>query len=47
MSATISEASHSASEATACRLMVQLPPLLEQGHADDVELHVAAERMAL
>src|ERR1700730_18159653 len=31
MSATISEASDSASEATACRLMVQLPPLLELG----------------
>ena len=46
MSATISEASHSASGATDCRLMVQLP-LLVRGIADDIEFHPAAERMPI
>ena len=45
MSATISDASQSASGATDCRLMVQLPGL--SGHADNVEFDVTAERMPL
>ena len=44
MSATMSEASHSASGATERRQMVQLPSPAG-GHADDVEFDVAAQRV--